>query len=38
MCALKEGGVWCWGRNLVGQLGNNSPPYSSEPVAVQFPP
>jgi alpha-tubulin suppressor-like RCC1 family protein len=37
-CALKEGGVWCWGDNSNGQLGNNSPPYSLVPVAVQFMP
>jgi Regulator of chromosome condensation (RCC1) repeat len=38
-CALKEGGVWCWGDNSNGQLGNNSPPpYSLVPVSVQFTP
>ena len=36
-CAVKDGGVWCWGGNSNGQLGNNSPADSPVPVAVQFP-
>jgi alpha-tubulin suppressor-like RCC1 family protein len=33
-CALKDGGVWCWGQNQFGQLGNNSTTNSAVPVAV----
>ena len=35
-CALVNGGVWCWGQNSDGQLGNNSIAGPSiAPVAVQ---
>jgi alpha-tubulin suppressor-like RCC1 family protein len=34
-CAVLAGGAaLCWGRNVVGQLGNNSKTQSDEPVAV----
>ena len=33
-CALKDGGVWCWGANFYGQLGNNGAPNSPVLVAV----
>jgi alpha-tubulin suppressor-like RCC1 family protein len=34
-CAVINGGAWCWGANSQGQLGNNSPVYSSDiPVPV----
>ncbi len=33
-CAVKDGGVWCWGWNGGGQLGNNSTADSPVPVAV----
>ena len=36
-CAIKAGGVWCWGSNSNGQLGNGSAADSPLPVAVQFP-
>jgi MYXO-CTERM domain-containing protein len=36
-CAVKDEGVWCWGFNARGQLGNNSTTNSLVPVAVQFP-
>ena len=31
---VKDGGVWCWGDNAHGQLGNNSTTNSLVPVAV----
>ena len=37
-CALKNGGVLCWGLNGFGQLGNNSTTASPVPVPVLFPP
>lgn len=33
-CAVVNGGVQCWGRNVSGQLGNNSTGESHVPVAV----
>jgi alpha-tubulin suppressor-like RCC1 family protein len=33
-CAVKDGGAWCWGRNVYGELGNNSTTESHVPVAV----
>jgi alpha-tubulin suppressor-like RCC1 family protein len=33
-CAIQNGGVWCWGANWDGQLGNNSTTNSPIPVAV----
>jgi alpha-tubulin suppressor-like RCC1 family protein len=34
-CALVNGGAWCWGNNLNGQLGDNSTTDRWAPVAVQ---
>jgi len=34
-CAVVKGGVQCWGRNELGQLGNNSTKNSLVPVQVQ---
>ena len=33
-CALVNGGVWCWGDNAVGELGNDSGQNSLVPVPV----
>jgi alpha-tubulin suppressor-like RCC1 family protein len=33
-CAVKDGGAWCWGDNVHGQLGNDSTTASPVPVAV----
>jgi alpha-tubulin suppressor-like RCC1 family protein len=33
-CALANGGVWCWGDNASGELGNNSTNNSRVPVPV----
>ncbi|MEY4554547.1 MAG: hypothetical protein RL197_974 [Actinomycetota bacterium] len=33
-CAIKNGGVWCWGSNINGQLGDNSITQRTSPVAV----
>jgi alpha-tubulin suppressor-like RCC1 family protein len=34
-CALVAGGVWCWGLNQHGQLGNDSVATSPVPVSVE---
>jgi alpha-tubulin suppressor-like RCC1 family protein len=37
-CALlTDGSVWCWGRNRLGQLGNNTMQDSNVPVHVPLP-
>lgn len=33
-CAVVNGGLWCWGLNAYGELGNNSITDSSVPVPV----
>ena len=33
-CAVKDDGVWCWGDNSGGQLGDDRPTGSDVPVAV----
>jgi alpha-tubulin suppressor-like RCC1 family protein len=33
-CAIAGGGVWCWGNNAYGQLGNDSTTNSAAPVPV----
>ena len=33
-CVLVNGGVWCWGNNAQGQLGNNTKVASTVPVLV----
>jgi alpha-tubulin suppressor-like RCC1 family protein len=34
-CAIVNGGAWCWGWNLNGELGDNSTTTRLSPVAVQ---
>jgi len=34
-CAIVNGGAWCWGMGVDGELGNNSTTGSPIPVAVQ---
>lgn len=35
-CALRKAGVYCWGENFVGQLGNGNTTTSTAPVLASF--
>ena len=34
-CAVVEGGAWCWGAGLGGQLGHNEPDSENKPQPIQ---